>query len=126
MATDEFDRPVSPDGTDEFWERLLGGDVAARDIAVDRNAAQAADNDTEADFVLVDRRDALLVFGSVSPGLVSKPNESLSFSLVVGFDEAQVAVLGEGADGQQITKTSMTRRFIGEMLFAQVKPTSCP
>ena len=124
VATDEFDRPVSPDGTDEFWERLLGGDVAARDIAVDRNAAQAADNDTEADFVLVDRRDALLVFGSVSPGLVSKPNESLSFSLVVGFDEAQVAVLGEGADGQQITKTSMTRRFIGEMLFAQANIVS--
>ena len=124
IPLDEFDRPVPPVGLDEFWDRLSGGDVAVRDIAIDVNAARNADNETEADFVLVDRRDALLVFGSVSPGLVSKPNESLSFSLIAGFSEAEVGELGDDASGVPITKASMTRRFIGEMLFAQANIVS--
>ncbi len=124
VPMDEFERPAPPGDFDEFWARLLGGDVAHRDIAVDFNAARNADNDTDADYVLVDRRDALLVFGSISPGLVSKPNESLSFSLVVGFEPGEVAELGEEASGSPITKTSMTRRFIGEMLFAEANIVS--
>ena len=119
VPVDEFERPIAPDGFDEFWSRLLAGEVAMRDLAINANAASAADNETEADFVIVDRRDALLVFGSVSPGLVSKPNESLTFSLRVGFDEGAVGRLGEDAAGSPITKASMTRRFLGEMLFAQ-------
>ena len=124
VPLDEFDRPVPPVGLDDFWNRLTGGDVGVRDIAIDVNAARNADNETEADFVLVDRRDALLVFGSVSPGLVSKPNESLSFSLVVGFSEEEVSALGDDASGFPITKASMTRRFIGEMLFEQANIVS--
>ncbi len=124
VPLDEFDRPVPPVGLDEFWSRLVGGDVAVRDISLDLNAARDAENASESDFVLVDRRDALLVFGSVSPGLVSKPNESLSFSLVVGFGESDVGPLGDDASGFPISKASMTRRFIGEMLFAQANIVS--
>lgn len=124
VPTDEFERPIAPDGFEEFWDRLTGGDVAVRDMAIDVNAARAPDNETDADFVVIDRRDALLVFGSVSPGLVSKPNESLSFSLVVGFDEGAVGRLGDDAAGFPITKASMTRRFIGEMLFEQANIVS--
>jgi len=124
VPVDEFDRPLPPVDLDEFWSRLMAGDVALRDIAIDRNTARNADNESDADFVIVDRRDALLVFGSVSPGLVSKPNESLSFSLIVGFGEAEVADLGEDASGFEITKASMTRRFIGEMLFQQANIVS--
>ena len=124
VPLDEFDRPIPPVGLDEFWSRLFGGDVAVRDIAIDGNGGRSADNETEADFVIVDRRDALLVFGSVSPGLVSKPNESLSFSLVVGFAETEVGELGDDAAGFAITKASMTRRFIGEMIFAQANIVS--
>lgn len=119
LPVDEFDRPVAPDGIDEFWARLLAGSVAMRDLAISANAARAVDNEAGADFVIVDRRDALLVFGSVSPGLVSKPNESLTFALRVGFDEGAVGALGDDASGEPVTKASMTRRFIGEMLFAQ-------
>ena len=39
--------------------------------------------------------------------------------LVVGFDEDEVAALGETVDGVPISKASMTRRFIGEVSFAQ-------
>lgn len=124
VPLDEFDRPLPPVGLDEFWSRLLSGSVDMRDLAVDINAARNADNESEADFVIVDRRDALLVFGSISPGLVSKPNESLTFSLVVGFDEGAVGELGEDATGSEITKASMARRFVGEMLFKQANIVS--
>ncbi len=119
VPLDEFDRPVAPADFDELWDRLTSGDVAVRDMAIDLNAASGPDNEAEADFVILDRRDALLVFGSISPGLVSKPNESLSFSLVSAFDEADVSPLGDDASGFPITKASMTRRFIGEMVFEQ-------
>lgn len=116
---DDDERPIAPTGFDEFWERLIGGPVQSRDLAIDTAAGRVADNETEADFVLVDRPDALLVFGSISPGLVSKPNESLSFALNVGFVESQVDVLGNDLSGFPITKTSMTRTFIAELLFGQ-------
>ncbi|MEP1123920.1 MAG: hypothetical protein ABJH68_08535 [Ilumatobacter sp.] len=124
VPLDDLGRPDDPVDFDDFWSRLLGGEVSFRDIAIDVDAARRAENSTDSDFVLVDRRDALLVFGSVSPGQVSKPNESLSFSLVVGFTDDQVAVLGEDLSGRTITKASMTRSFIGEMLFAQANVVS--
>ena len=119
LPRDENDRPVAPDSFAETFGRLFAGDVAARDLAINREGAIAADNDDEADFVLVDRRDSLLVFGSISPGLVTRPNEAPSFKLIVAFSEGQVEELGLDVDGQQITKTSMTRRFIGELVFGQ-------
>ncbi len=124
IPLDDLDRPVDPVDFDDFWTRLLGGEVSFRDIAIDVDAQRNAENSTESDFVLVDRRDALLVFGAVSPGQMSKPNESLSFSLVVGFTDDQVAELGDDESGSTITKASMTRRFIGEMLFAQANIVS--
>ncbi len=78
-----------------------------------------ADNESDADFVIASRADSLLVFGSISPGLVSTPNESVSLMIVVGFEEDDVAALGETADGVPISKASMTRRFIGELIFEQ-------
>jgi hypothetical protein len=118
-SLDEFDRPAAPASFDELWERLFAGDVSMRDLATDEFAASTADNETDADFVIVSRPDSLLVFGSISPGLVSTPNESVSLMIVVGFAEADVAALGETVDGVPISKASMTRRFIGELIFKQ-------
>lgn len=119
LPLDEFDRPVAPTSINELIGRLFAGDVAARDLAIDRNGMRSVDNAADADFVIVDRRDALLVFGSVSPGLVSSPNEAPSFQLIVPFAPSDVEALGEEADGSPISKTSMTRRFIGELIFKQ-------
>jgi len=116
---DEFDRPIAPASFDELWERLFAGEVGVRDLAIDEFGASAADNESDADFVIVSRPDSLLVFGSISPGLVSTPTESVSLMLVVGFEEEDVAALGETADGVPISKASMTRRFIGELIFKQ-------
>jgi hypothetical protein len=119
LVLDEFGRPVAPQSFDEFWDRLLAGNVSTRDIAISVAAAAGAENEAQADFVFVDRRDALLVFGAISPGLVSTPNESVSLKLVVGFDSDQIDVLGDRLGGLPITKVSMTRQFIGELLFGQ-------
>lgn len=118
LPLDDNGRPTAPRSFDEVWQRLFAGDVGVRDLNINWSGAHNADNETETDFVLVDRWDALLVFGAVSPGLVSTPNESLTVSLVVGFEPDEVGALGEAVDGTPITKSSMTRRFIGELLFA--------
>lgn len=116
---DEFDRPLAPTTFVELWERLFAGEVGVRDLGVDDFATRNADNETDADYVIGSRPDSLLVFGAISPGLVSTPNESLSVMLVVGFGDAEVEALGETADGVAVTKASMTRRFIGELIFKQ-------
>ncbi|MGA9275539.1 hypothetical protein [Ilumatobacter sp.] len=116
---DDDDRPIPPETFDELWKRLFAGDVGVRPLDIDESNARAADNETDADFVLVDRPDALLIFGGVSPGLVSTPNDALTLSLKVGFDDDEVSELGDAVDGTPITKVSMTRRFINELLFAR-------
>jgi len=116
---DDFDRPIAPATFEELWDRLFAGEVGVRDLAIDQFAMRAVDNETDADFVLVSRPDSLLVFGAISPGLVSTPTESVSLMLVVGFGEEDVEALGETADGTPISKASMTRRFIGELIFKQ-------
>jgi hypothetical protein len=118
VARDEFDRPRAPDSPGEFFDRLFAGSVGVRDLAIDPQTAVDIDNQNDADFVLVDRDDALLVFGSISPGLVSTPGDALSLKIVVAFSEEDVQALGEDLDGTQITKASLTRRLIGDVLFA--------
>jgi hypothetical protein len=111
--------PVAPETGTELVERLFAGGVGVRDLRINASGTKSAENEDGSDFVVADRRDPLLVFGAISPGLVLKPNESLSFKLVVAFDDAQIATLGEDADGTPVTKESMTLRFIGELLFEQ-------
>ena len=101
---DEFDRPIAPASFDELWERLFAGEVDVRDLAIDGFAARTVDNETDADFVIAVASDSLLVFGSISPGLVSTPNESVSLMLIVGFEEDDVAALGETVDGVPISE----------------------
>lgn len=107
-------RPVDPTTADETLDRLLSGQVAHRDLAIDRGAAAEADNPDGVDFVLADRADALLVFGEIAPGLVSKPNESLSFQIIARFTDEQVAIAGDDA-----TTAGLMQDLIRELLFAQ-------
>ncbi len=119
VPVDEFGRPTPPATTIELVERLFSGDVAARDLAVLQADDSGAENPDDADFVVVDRLDAVLVFTAISPGLVSTPNEALSFRLVVGYDEAQLGVLGDGPDGAPIGKEALVTELIGGLLFGR-------
>lgn len=116
---DGDDRPVEPASFDDLWARLFAGEVGVRDLDIDESYARTVDNETDADFVLVDRADALVVFGAISPALVPTPSDTLTVSLVVPFDPDDVAELGDAVDGTPITKTSMTRQFVRELLFGQ-------
>ncbi|MFK8024322.1 MAG: hypothetical protein AB8G26_10220 [Ilumatobacter sp.] len=117
VERDDDGRPLPPADADELLDRLLAGRLGVRDMAIDPVSAASADNDSGADFVLIDRLDTILVFGAVSPGLVSTPGEALTLQLVVGFDDDDVSALGVDADGTQLTKASVTRRLIGDILF---------
>lgn len=119
VPLDDDDRPLPPETFEALWNRLFAGDVGVRPLDAQEAGSQALENETDADFVLVDRADALVVFGAVSPALVLTPNDALTVSLVVGFDPDDVSALGETADGVPVTKTSMSRRFVKELLFGQ-------
>lgn len=113
-SLDADGRPVDPPGADEALELLLSGPVAVRDLAIDPRIADDATNPDGIDFVIADRSDALLVFGEIAPGLVSAPNESLSFQLIARFTDDQVVAAGEGS-----TTASLMHDLITELLFAQ-------
>lgn len=120
VPTDEFGRPLPPDGVSDLISRLVAGEVTARDLETAPPANIIADNVDDADFVLIDRLDSVLVFGAISPRLVTTPNNSLVLRLVVHFGDDQMTLLGDDANGDAITKAAMTRQYIGELLFAGV------
>jgi hypothetical protein len=107
----------APGSVEELFADLWSGPVAARDIAV---AGAAVGGPEDVDAVVLDRRDVLLVFTQVSPALVSKPNQALSFRVVARFDEAQLAE----SDGLFESNSELMRRVIGELLFFQANPVS--
>lgn len=111
---DADDRPVDPGSADEALDLLLSGPVAVRDLAIDPRIADDAANEAGTDFVIADRSDALLVFGEIAPGLVSTPNESLSFQIIARFTDDQVVAAGAGS-----TTASLMHDLITELLFAK-------
>ncbi len=107
----------APGSVEELFADLWSGPVAARDIAV---AGAAVGGPEDVDAVVLDRRDGLLVFTQVSPALVSKPNQALSFRIVARFNEAQL----DDSDGLFESNSELMRRVIGELLFFQANPVS--
>jgi hypothetical protein len=107
----------APTSVEELFARLWQGPVVARDLAV---AEVAGDPSDGPEAVVLDRRDGLLVFTQVSPALVSKPNQSLSFRIEARFDDAQL----EASDGLFASSSDLVRELIGELLFFQANPVS--
>ncbi|MET0663472.1 MAG: hypothetical protein ABWZ42_10100, partial [Ilumatobacteraceae bacterium] len=85
---DEFDQPVPPVTVAELVERLMSGPVQSRTLA--SRIPVASENPTDADAVIVDRRDANLVFAQVSPALVSTPNLGRTLRIVAPFSDEQI------------------------------------
>ena len=71
------------------------------------------ENPTQADVVLIDRRDSNLVFAQVSPGLVSTPNTGLKVRIVAGYTDDELAE----ADGLYGSSSDIAIEVIGRLLF---------
>lgn len=113
VAVDAVGRPVAPASVGELVTRLWEGEVGVRDLAVVRLIA--TENPTDVDVVLIDRRDSALVFGQVSPGLVSTPTTGLNMRIVAQYTDDQLAQ----ADGLFESTSELLRNFIGQMMFVQ-------
>jgi hypothetical protein len=118
VPLDELGRPVAPTTVDELMARLWQGEITVRDLLVVPIEDEA--NPTEADVVLIDRRDSNLVFAQVSPGLVSTPNTGLTVRIVANFTDDQLAE----ADGVYDSSSDLAVELIGRLLFLGGNVTS--
>jgi len=118
VAVDEFDRPIPPDTVEELAMRLWEGSIEVRDVAV--TVPLRSDNPTEADVVVVDRADAVLVFAQVSPALVSSPNPAMSFRIEARYTDEQLS------DANDLFESSaeLVREMTRELLFFQANVIS--
>ena len=107
-----------PGSVAELFEDLWSGDVDVRDLALSVVVTDATTSTIDA--VVVDRRDSLLVFAQISPSLVSKPNQALSFRVVSRFNDEQLATSNDLFE----SNSELARRFIGELLFYQANVVS--
>ncbi len=118
VPLDEFGRPTRPADVPALIERLLAGEVQSRALVT--RPATAEENPNGVDVVVIDRRDANLVFAQVSPSLVSTPNTGLTLRVVAPFSDEQIAA----SDGRYESSSDVMLDVIGEMLFFQANVVS--
>lgn len=118
VPLDELGRPVAPTTVEELMTRLWQGEITVRDLVV--VPVDEESNPTDADVVLIDRRDSNLVFAQISPGLVSTPNTGLTVRIVANFTEDQLAE----ADGAYDSISDLAAELIGRLLFLGGNVTS--
>jgi len=115
---DEFGFPVPPATVGELAERLMSGPVQSRMLA--SRTPVKTENPTDADAVIVDRRDANLVFAQVSPALVSTPNLGRTLRIVAPFSDEQITA----SNGEYESTSELMLEVIGSMLFFQANVVS--
>ena len=111
VPLDELDRPIPPVSVGELIDRLWQGEVTVRDLLL--APLDDIENPTEADVVLIDRRDSTLVFAQVSPALVSTPNTGLKARVVANFTEDDL----DASDGLYDSSSEVAIELIGRLLF---------
>jgi hypothetical protein len=118
VTTDAEGRPVPPGSVEELLAELFQGVVGVRDIAAD--PPPEATNPTGADVVVLDRSDAMLVFASISPALMSTPNVGPKFRIAAQYSDEQLAASGE----LYATNSDVARDLIARLLFVQANIVS--
>jgi hypothetical protein len=118
VATDGDGRPVPPASVAELASSLFAGEVGVRDLAA--TPPSAGTNPTDADVVVLDRSDVVLVFAQISPALVSTPNTGLKMRIESRFNDGQLAT----TDGLFESNSDLARELIGKLLFLQANIVS--
>ncbi|HYN31510.1 MAG TPA: hypothetical protein VES40_02705 [Ilumatobacteraceae bacterium] len=113
VTTDDQGYPTPPETVDDLAASLFDGAVGVRDIAV--SPSNAATNPTDADVVVLDRSDSVLVFAQISPSLVSTPNTGSKVRIEVPFTDDQLTQ----TDGLYETNSDIAREVVGVVLFLQ-------
>jgi hypothetical protein len=115
---DEFGRPLPPTSVGELASWLMSGPVQSRTLA--SRVPVGTENPTDVDTVIVDRRDANLVFAQVSPALVSTPNLGRTLRIVAPFSDEQITA----SEGSFESTSELMLDVIGSMLFFQANVVS--
>ncbi len=118
IPLDDLGRPIEPTTVTELVTRLWQGEVSVRELLTLPIAE--VDNPTQADVVLIDRRDSTLVFAQVSPGLVSAPNTGLKARIVANFTDEQLATVEDLYD----SSSDLVVEVIGRLLFLSANVVS--
>lgn len=89
VSVDGQGRSTVPATIDELFARLWSGPVQVRDLQIVAPALAGGDSS-----VVLDRRDAVLVFAQISPARVSTPNPGPVFRLEIPITAAQLEASG--------------------------------
>ena len=96
VTLDGDGRPTESATVDELFARLWSGPVQVRDLQIIPPAFVGSDS-----FVVLDRRDVVLVFAQISPARVSAPNPGPVFRIEIPITVAQLAASDSGLDSRQ-------------------------
>ena len=96
VTLDGHGRPTESATVDELFTRLWSGPVQVRDLQIIPPAFVGSDS-----FVVLDRRDVVLVFAQISPARVSAPNPGPVFRLEIPITAAQLAASDSGLASRQ-------------------------
>jgi len=118
VPMDDLGRPIAPTSVDELVTRLWQGEIEVRDLLV--IPVLEGENPTQADVVLIDRRDSTLVFAQVSPGLVSTANLGLKVRIVANYSPDDLA----SASGLYDSTSDLVFELIGRLLFLSANVVS--
>ena len=127
VPVDELGRPVAPATVEELMARMWQGDITVRDLVVVPVVEE--ENPTEADVVLIDRRDSNLVFAQVSPGLVSALNTGLTVRIVANFTDDELLSAGKLYDSTSDLAVELIGRVLflgGNVISVDTAPTGAP
>ena len=96
VALNDDGRPMESATVDELFERLWSGPVQVRDLQTTPTFPVGNNS-----FVVLDRRDAILVFAQISPARILAPNPGPVFRLEVPITAAQLSQSGSSLESRE-------------------------
>ncbi len=127
VPLDELGRPVPSATIDEVFTRLWSGSVQTRDLALDPNLSDGSKPLLDANAVVLDRRDSVLVFAQISPARVSTPNPGPVFRVEIPISDAQLEASDSGfASRREVALNAMTQFLFLEANVVSVDATQDP